>query len=140
MALFSAPPTATAASATFGSFNSPSNAVWGGVPAQPQSAVAAPQQASMMGNPGVGAWGGNPGWGAPAPAPVQSNVWATPAASATVPAAQSSFFNTSDVWGSSNTTAANPSQDPFGAFGGPAASAPPPKKDDAFGDIWGGFK
>jgi stromal membrane-associated protein len=66
-------------------------------------------------------------WGAPAPAPA-------------IPAGQSSFFNTSDVWGSSNAAAANPSQDLFGAFGGSTTSAPPPKKDDAFGDIWGGFK
>ncbi|RXW15083.1 hypothetical protein EST38_g10771 [Candolleomyces aberdarensis] len=142
MALFSAPPTA-AASATFGSFNSPASAAWGGVPAaqtQPQSA--APQPTSMMGTTGAGAWGASSGWGAPAPAPapVQSNVWGATAPASAIPAAQSSFFNTSDVWGSSNTAAANPSQDLFGGFGGATPSAPAAKKDDAFGDIWGGFK
>ena len=45
--------------------------------------------------------------------------------------AQQSLFSTSDVWSTPATTATTAS-----AFGG----APAQKKDDAFGDLWGGFK
>lgn len=47
---------------------------------------------------------------------------------------QQSLFTTSDVWGGSNATTGN---------GGDLFASPLPgmqKKDDAFGDIWGGFK
>ncbi|KAJ8463225.1 hypothetical protein ONZ51_g10397 [Trametes cubensis] len=116
---------------------------WGGVAAQPQAGwgapaagmfgqpqvqqaqQAVPQQTSMMGNAGVGMWGANSGWNAApaAAAPAQSNIWGS-----TMPAQQQSLFSTSDVWSTpaTNTAAA------------PAASTQ--KKDDVFGDLWGGFK
>ncbi|KAI0757549.1 putative GTPase activating protein for Arf-domain-containing protein [Daedaleopsis nitida] len=52
-----------------------------------------------------------------------SNIWATPA-----PASQQSLFSTSDVWSTPAT----------GGGGAPAAAAQ--KNNDAFGDLWGGFK
>ncbi|KAI0324457.1 ArfGap-domain-containing protein [Cubamyces sp. BRFM 1775] len=118
---------------------------WGGVAAQPQAAwgapaagmfgqqqqaqqvqQAVPQQTSMMGNAGVGMWGANSGWNAPtAPAaPAQSNIWGS-----SMPAQQQSLFSTSDVW---STPAANTAAAP--------AAASTQKKDDVFGDLWGGFK
>ncbi|KAH9939047.1 ArfGap-domain-containing protein [Epithele typhae] len=82
------------------------------------------QPTSMMGNAGVGMWGASSGWTAPQQqqAQQQSNIWATPA-----PAGQANLLSTGDVWGMPTAgTAAN----------GAAAQ----KKDDAFADIWGGFK
>ncbi|KAH9891200.1 hypothetical protein C8Q73DRAFT_792634 [Cubamyces lactineus] len=115
---------------------------WGGVAAQPQAAwgapavagagmfgqqqpqQAAPQQTSMMGNAGVGMWGANSGWNAPsAAAPAQPNIWGS-----SMPAQQQSLFSTSDVW---STPAANTAA---------PAAASTQKKDDVFGDLWGGFK
>ncbi|KAF5314009.1 hypothetical protein D9611_006930 [Ephemerocybe angulata] len=152
MALFSAAPASQPASAAaFGSFHSPSTAAWGASAPVQQQAVPpqAAQSTSMIGSGGVGAWGASSGWGAPQVAQqptfqsnTSNNVWGSPAA-APVPAQQASFFNTSDVWGSSSAAAqpaANPSQDLFGGFASSATPAAPPKKDDVFGDIWGGFK
>ncbi|KAF6765907.1 Smap1 protein [Ephemerocybe angulata] len=152
MALFSAAPASQPASAAaFGSFHSPSTAAWGASAPVQQQAVPpqAAQPTSMIGSGGVGAWGSSSGWGAPQVAQqptfqpnTSNNVWGSPAA-APVPAQQASFFNTSDVWGSSSAAAqpaVNPSQDLFGGFASSATPAAPPKKDDVFGDIWGGFK
>ena len=95
---------------------------WGGFGQQPQAQQ--PQQTSMMGNAGVGMWGASSGWNAgPAPAAPGQSIWSTPA-----PASQQSLFSTSDVWGApaaSNSTAT-----------GTTAQ----KNNDAFGDLWGGFK
>ncbi|KAL7285899.1 hypothetical protein ACG7TL_001010 [Trametes sanguinea] len=114
---------------------------WGGpaLPVQPQASTAwgAPQQpqpqpqqqqTSLMGNAGVGMWGASSGWNAAPVAPAQPNIWASPGTSAAMPAQQQSLFATADVWGApaTNTTATT------------AASAQ--KKDDVFGDLWGGFK
>ncbi|RPD59484.1 ArfGap-domain-containing protein [Lentinus tigrinus ALCF2SS1-6] len=94
-----------------------------GQPQQPQQQQQpVPQQTSMMGNAGVGMWGANSGWNAAPAAPAQSSLWATPA-----PASQQSLFTTSDVW---SNPAANTA--PTGAAA--------PKTNDAFGDLWGGFK
>lgn len=155
MSLFSAPPASTPATASFGAFNAPAPAanVWGGsavgaTQVMPQSAAVQAQPASMM---GTASWGASSAWGAPQ-VPQQptfasntANVWGAPAAAAppAVPAAQASFFNTSDVWGSSGAAAAPaaaPSNDLFGSFASSTTPAAPAKKDDVFGDIWGGFK
>ena len=106
--------------------------VWGASPPvqqqQPQ------QQTSMMGNAGVGMWGASSGWNAAPAAPAQPDIWGTPSMGVGAGAgagAQQSLFSTSDVWSTPATTATTAS-----AFGG----APAQKKDDAFGDLWGGFK
>jgi len=95
---------------------------------------------SMIGNSGVGAWGASSGWGAPAqpvvPAMSNANVWASSGTSAAP--TTNSLFDTSDVWKSSGS-GTGASQDLFGGFSA-APAAPAQKKDDAFGDIWGGFK
>lgn len=151
MSLFSAPPASTPATASFGAFNAPAANVWGGnsvgaAQAIPQATATQAQPTSMM---GAASWGASSTWGAPQ-VPQQptfasnANVWGASAAAAppAVPAGQASFFNTSDVWGSSGTAApaAAPSNDLFGGFASSAAPAAPTKKDDVFGDIWGGFK
>lgn len=107
--------------------------VWGASPAvqqqQPQ------QQTSMMGNAGVGMWGVNSGWNAAPAAPAQPDIWGTPGVGVGAGAgagAQQSLFSTSDVWSTPAATTATSAS----AFGGAAAQ----KKDDAFGDLWGGFK
>ncbi|KAI0825317.1 hypothetical protein BC628DRAFT_1410357 [Trametes gibbosa] len=111
----------------FGGMAAQPQAAWGAPGAagfsQPQQQQAFAQQTSMMGNAGVGMWGASSGWNAApvAAAPAQPNIWASSA----VPAQQQSLFATSDVWGAPATSAA------------PAATQ---KKDDVFGDLWGGFK
>ncbi|TBU46293.1 hypothetical protein BD309DRAFT_999201 [Dichomitus squalens] len=101
--------------------------IWGagaGGFGQPQQQQ--PQQTSMIGNAGVGLWGASSGWNAPAAAPAQSDIWGTPGGGIGAGAgAPQSLFSTSDVWGApaATTTTANVQ-----------------KKDDAFGDLWGGFK
>ena len=109
---------------------------WGG---QFGAAQGVPQQqpTSMMGNAGVGMWGAASGWNAaPAGMQPQANMWgAQPQAQALQQQSQmGGMFNTNDVWG---TPAAAPGGDQ--AFGGFVSQAPQ-KKDDAFGDLWGGFK
>ncbi|TEB26296.1 ArfGap-domain-containing protein [Coprinellus micaceus] len=147
MSLFSATPAQAPATASFGAFSTPAvTNVWGGHPAPQNLAAAQPQATSMM---GAASWGASSAWGAPQ-APQQpffatTNAWGAPAAAPAVPAAQSSFFNTSDVWGSSGSAAPAPapSNDLFGGFASNSGAAPttvPAKKDDVFGDIWGGFK
>lgn len=117
---------------------------YGGVPAgaaQAQNAwgqfaaaapAAAPAQAtSMMGSAGPGMWGVSSGWNAPA-APAQPNLWGNPAQPGQ-PQPQQNILNTNDIWASPGGSTAN---------GGNmfASSAGMAKKDDVFGDIWGGFK
>ena len=112
----------------------PQQNVWGagtGGFGQPQQQQ--PQPTSMMGNAGVGMWGANSGWNAPAAAPAQPDIWGTPGGGIGAGAgAQQSLFSTSDVWSTPAATTATTA----GGFGGAAAQ----KKDDAFGDLWGGFK
>ncbi|KAI0358870.1 ArfGap-domain-containing protein [Trametes cingulata] len=115
---------------------------FGGLGAQPQAAWGTSagaafgqpqQQTSMMGNAGVGMWGASSGWNAaPTAAPAQPNIWA----SSGTPAQQQSLFSTSDVWSTPATNTAAAGTTGAGMFG----SSGTQKKDDAFGDIWGGFK
>jgi stromal membrane-associated protein len=74
----------------------------------------------------------NSGWNAPVVPPVQPNVWGNPAP-APVPAQQQA------IWGSTTpaATAISNSSEAFGAF---TSSPSSQKKDDVFGDLWGGFK
>ncbi|KAI0317913.1 hypothetical protein OF83DRAFT_1118931 [Amylostereum chailletii] len=95
------------------------NAAWNPVgfnnwaqPAQQQQPVV-PTQANM--------------WGQPVQAPVQQ---------------QQAMFSTNDIWASPSSgggSAAGFGGDLFGSAAAPA-SAPAQKKDDVFGDLWGGFK
>ncbi|KAL0950505.1 hypothetical protein HGRIS_007314 [Hohenbuehelia grisea] len=101
------------------------------------------QPTSMMGQAGAGMWGVSSGWNAPAaqPAPpAQGNLWGAPA----VPQQQqqqpfgNALANTNDVWGSTGTSS-NASNDLFSQpFASGAGTTQ--KKDDVFGDLWGGFK
>ena len=81
-------------------------------------------------------WGASSGWSAPAPAANQSNLWGASSPAASQPVSQQSLFNTNDIWASSGSGAAS------GGGGGDlfGGSVGQQKKDDAFGDLWGGFK
>ncbi|KAG5651844.1 hypothetical protein H0H81_007220 [Sphagnurus paluster] len=133
LSLFSAPPPAS--TAAFGQFGGTAASLWG-APAAPVQPTAT--STSMMGTAGVGAWGASSGWGAPAPqaAPAQSNMWGAPAGAA----ATSSLFNTNDVWGAPAGASTGGQQDLFGSFGSAGTGAQQQKKDDVFGDLWGGFR
>ncbi|TFY70149.1 hypothetical protein EVG20_g2856 [Dentipellis fragilis] len=101
-----------------------------------QQPPAAPAPGQQVGS----AWGVGFGWNAQASAaamPGQNNVWgaSTPAAQPT--SSQQAMFNTNDIWGSTGNTTGSAGGDLFGSMG---SSNTVQKKDDAFGDIWGGFK
>ncbi|KAI8983282.1 hypothetical protein BD414DRAFT_463218 [Trametes punicea] len=125
----------SATQSQFGAWGAQPAAAWGaagtggyGQPQQQQQPAVA-QQTSMMGNAGVGLWGASSGWnGAPSAVPAQSNIWGSSAAAASTQ--QQSLFSTSDVWSTPAT----------GTAAAPTATASAQKKDDVFGDIWGGFK
>jgi len=142
LSLFSTPhPAAAAPAAAFNQFNQA--AYWGGGAPQQQPVQQQPQppaMTGMVGNNGPGMWGVSSGWsGAPA-LPPQPNVWGAPAAAApSIPQQQINMFNTNAVWGAP-TPAAVPASgtDLFGSF--PTQTQHAQQKDDAFGDIWGGFK
>jgi stromal membrane-associated protein len=130
LSLFSttpAAPTTTPQANAFGQFQS-SASPWDSFVA-PQ---AQPQPTSMMGTNGVGTWGASSGWSAPAPiAPAQDNLWGNPASS--VPVQKQPDLFGGDIWGGSSTVP-GAGTDLWGSGGGAK------KKDDAFGDIWGGFQ
>lgn len=152
LSLFSAPPTATAApptGAAFGHFGAPqqdSFGQWGQPRAQSQPQG---QSISMMGTTGTGMWGSSSGW-APAPPPAQPDVWGgfqnVPTGTPAAPLQQNSqnLFETQNVWGSSSGPGAQSAGEANILFGSSFGSSPAPastqKKDDAFGDLWGGFK
>lgn len=125
LSLFSAVPAQTQPAANFGA--SP----WG--QAQPQAAVQQQQPTSLMGGNGAGMWGVSSGWQAAAPAAPASNVWGAPAQQQPNPL----LSNNADIWGSSSSSGAS---DPFGSFTTSTTTSGNSAKDDAFGDIWGGFK
>ncbi|KAJ7630328.1 hypothetical protein FB45DRAFT_532490 [Roridomyces roridus] len=132
LSLFSAPP--AQAQPAFGQFVQPQQvqaSPWGAPVQQPQ------QPQSMVGTNGTGMWGASSGWSAPQPAQQQSNLWGNPPA-----AVQQTPFgagDTSNVWGGMSSASAGAGADLFST---PFAQTQPavPKKDDAFGDLWGGFK
>ena len=108
----------------------------------------------MIGTTGAGAWGTSSGWTPPAP-----NVWGS-APTRTAPAQQQqrqSDLLAGNVWGTSNASGGgglgNGGMSGMGGGGadlwGMAAGASgttgqwgqaAQTKDDAFGDLWGGFK
>ncbi|KAF9466873.1 hypothetical protein BDZ94DRAFT_1211775 [Collybia nuda] len=144
LSLFSSPPAPVAPA--FGQFGGAAQiSPWGAVQSQqPQQQqqhmqMQMQQPTSMIGNNGAGAWGASSGWtGAPAAVPpAQGSLWGNPTNS--MPGFQQqqvNIFNTNDVWGSTAPTGA-PAQDLFST---PFSTTTTQKKDDAFGDIWGGFK
>lgn len=141
MSLFSSAPVAAVPALGFGQgfgqFGAAASQAspWAG--AQPQQQQVHTQPTSMMGTNGAGAWGVNSGWSGPSVPPAQGNLWGNPAVP-TQPQQPNLFANSNDVWGSPNPVPpAGGNQDPFGSFATPASSQ---KKDDVFGDIWGGFK
>ncbi|KIK66037.1 hypothetical protein GYMLUDRAFT_218846 [Collybiopsis luxurians FD-317 M1] len=149
LSLFSAaPPQSAAVNPGFGNFAGvPSQAAaspWG---AAPVSAAQAPVT-SMMGSNGTGMWGTSSGWNAAPALPVQ-NVWGDQPTMVYPPQPQhppqqqpNLFASSGNIWGNSSTTMApaapGASQDLFGSFS--SATPAQKKQDDAFGDIWGGFK
>ncbi|KAF7310347.1 Smap1 protein [Mycena chlorophos] len=126
MSLFSTPsPAVPAANAGFGQFQQPAAASpWGAPAVQPQ------QPQSMLGTNGTGVWGASSGWAAQQQQPVQQGLWGAP--TITQQNAYAAAVPDTNVWGGS-------------AGGGADLFAAQPvqqqqKKDDAFGDLWGGFK
>ena len=92
-----------------------------------QFSSAAPAAAPVQ-QPNAFASSGAGMWGAPQP-----NMWATSAPQPTQPQ-QPSLFNTNDIWASTGSANATGGNDLF------SSTTLPAKKDDVFGDIWGGFK
>ncbi|TDL22285.1 ArfGap-domain-containing protein [Rickenella mellea] len=157
LSLFSAsrPPTYPAAQAGFGQFSPQAQpqpadpfGQWNQAPASTQPQVQ-PPVTSLTGATGTGMWGVQSGWNAAPAPPVQANVWGSAATSGQPSQTQSangqSLYETSSIWGApatssniggQNTMTSNLFASPFSTT--PAAA--PQKKDDAFGDLWGGFK
>jgi stromal membrane-associated protein len=112
--------------------------VWGQFgSAAPPAQTHQQQQAattSMMGGAGTGMWGASSGWNAPpAGASAQASLWGSAPVASPPIQQQQSLLNTNDIWASSSSSSAGGGADLFG-------SSLTNKKDDAFGDLWGGFK
>ncbi|KAF5361670.1 hypothetical protein D9758_007291 [Tetrapyrgos nigripes] len=158
MSLFSSPaaqPNVAASvvgGAGFGQFSGAMPAMsqagaWGNA-VNPGVQATAMNPTSMMGNSGTGMWGVNSGWngtGAGAVPPAQANVWGGVAQQQQQQ--PNLFASGNDIWGNSSSgmgaMGSGGSQDLFGSFASSGAGTTSPaaqKKDDAFGDIWGGFK
>ncbi|KAJ3761203.1 hypothetical protein EV360DRAFT_38316 [Lentinula raphanica] len=138
------PPQAPSAmGAGFGQFagvSAQASSPWGAAPVATQAPVT-----SMIGTNGAGMWGTSSGWNNVSAVPTQPNLWGAPTITASQPQAQSQqpnlFASSNDIWGSSSPSgpaASGGNQDLFGSFS--TASTVQAKKDDVFGDIWGGFK
>jgi len=134
LSLFS---TSTAASPpasapSFHQFSAHQNSAWG-----TQQQV---QPTSMIGSNGTGVWGASSGWnGAAVVPPAQGNLWGNPTAPTVQPVQQANLFgNNNDVWGAPTGDSARRGQDLFNTPYVSATSVQ--KKDDVFGDLWGGFK
>ena len=127
LSLFSSPARpSTATSQTPNAFGQLASAQWDALGSGTQQQQ---QPSSMVGASGVGMWGVSSGWAAPA-SNNTTNIWGAPATSTTT----LNTFNTNDIWASgSNNSVANSL---FTSSQAPAA----PKKDNAFGDLWGDFK
>ncbi|KIM39153.1 hypothetical protein M413DRAFT_447485 [Hebeloma cylindrosporum] len=149
LSLFSTPhPAAAGPGAAFNQFNQ--TAYWGGGgvpqqqhPVQQQQPQQPAAMTGMMGNNGPGMWGVSSGWGGAPAMPPQPNVWGAPAAAPapapSIPQHQMNLFNTNAVWGAPTPAApGGAAGDLFGSF--PTQTQHAQQKDDAFGDIWGGFK
>lgn len=117
LSLFSAPPSTP----QYGQMSNQA-AYWGGAAPQQQQ-----QTTGMMGTNGTGMWGTTSGWAAPV-IPAQANVWNSPSIAAPQQQQQQQS-NSTAVWGTSPTPTI---PDLF--------TTTTAKKDDVFGDIWGGYK
>lgn len=124
LSLFSTPPPTS--TPQFGQMGNQA-AYWGGAAPHPQQQQQQ-QTTSMMGMNGTGMWSATSGWAAPV-IPAQANVWSSP--SITAPQQQPNLFESTAAWGTTPTSAMLDLSTPT-----PAVQ----KKDDAFGDIWGGYK
>lgn len=135
LSLFSAPPAAAPAPVSvpsaFGQFNT--------APQQPSWSSSQPhaQPTSMMGSSGTGVWGASSGWNSAVAPPAQGNLWGNPTPLQQPTQQQPNMFGTADVWGS--TVKGAPGSGNGDLFNTPFAGTPQ-KKDDVFGDLWGGFK
>lgn len=99
---------------------------------------------------GTTGWGAEGGWNPSnstlnAAQQAQNDLWGgfTSNSGATKPAMGGGLFETQNVWGSSaGNGAANGGVGGMDLFGGSSTNGQQPaqKKDDAFGDLWGGFK
>jgi stromal membrane-associated protein len=128
LSLFSTPPSTSAPQ--FGQMGNQA-AYWGGAALPPQQQQQ--QTTSMMGMNGIGMWGATSGWAAPV-IPAQANVWSSPSVTAPQQQQQSNLFESTAAWGTTPTpTSAIPD-----LFTTPTPAVQ--KKDDVFGDIWGGYK
>ena len=122
LSLFSTPPSTS--NPQFGQMGNQA-AYWGGAAPPPQQQQQ--QTMSMMGMTGTGMWGATSGWAAP-DLPAQANVWNSPSITSQQ---QPNLFESTAAWGTTPTSAIQDLSTPT-----PAVQ----KKDDVFGDIWGGFK
>ena len=99
----------------------------------------------MMGTTG---WGAEGGWNPSVPAlnaaqSAQNGIWggftSASTGGASKPAMGGGLFETQNVWGAPATNGSAGGMDLFGSSA-PNGQQQAQKKDDAFGDIWGGFK
>lgn len=105
-----------------------------------------------MGSTGTGMWGAQSGWNGMQTDHAQSQIWGQPSqpqqqqeqfgAFASNPAPQNTGFVSQNFWGGGGPTPSTQigGVDLFSAPFSSAAATHPVKKDDAFGDLWGGFK
>ena len=106
---------------------------------------------SMMGTTGTAMWGVQSGWnGMQTAQPKQPNIWGQPQPQS--PFQQQQQFNASggaaqpqnpkNIWGGDGSAASGGGAlgDLFSAPFSSPATQPANRKDDAFGDLWGGFK
>jgi len=124
LSLFSTPPTTSIPQ--FGQMGNQA-AYWGGAASSPQQQQQQ-QTTSMMGMNGTGMWGATSGWAAPV-TPAQANVWSSPSITAP-PQQQPNLFESTAAWGTTPTS----------TIPDLSTTQEVQKKDDVFGDIWGGFK
>ncbi|KAI0063062.1 ArfGap-domain-containing protein [Artomyces pyxidatus] len=142
LSLFSTPAQPPQPQAAFGAFAAaPAASPWGQPTAAQFQQPAAPfANTNPSGVPSSAAWNVGHAWNAPAATPVppaQGNIWGG-SAPAAAPQAQVLLGSGGDIWGGSASSGGMGGGDLFGASA--PATAAPPKKDDVFGDIWGGFK
>ena len=112
-----------------------------------QSQSQGQQQISMIGTNGTGFWGVSSGWnGNGAVNATSANIWGSSSTTSTSTSTFASTNTTStfnvmdstDIWGGSTATATVQANGTHGLF--EPQTVPAPKKDDAFGDLWGNFK
>jgi stromal membrane-associated protein len=135
LSLFSTP--ASQHSSAFGQFGSPpqhqQQDPWGQFSGSTQPQQQQVPLKSMAGSNGTGQWGTTSGWNAQNQVvpPAQGNLWGNPTSAPTQP----TTFGSSNMWASATPAA------PGVGGGGDLFSAPSTqRKDDVFGDLWGGFK